>query len=51
LIKEVTRDRVKVPSVEFEKIEDNLGYITINIFGDETSRDFEEAIYNLRETD
>jgi carboxyl-terminal processing protease len=49
--KEVVRRKIKIPSVEFEKLEGNIWYISINMFWDETSREFENSVYELRNTD
>ena len=45
----VTREKIKIPSVEekyFEK--DNLGYISINIFWEETADEFKKALEDLK---
>ena len=47
---EVIREKIKIPSVEFERFENNIGYISVNMFGDETSRDFQNALDELRES-
>lgn len=45
---EVTRKKIKIPSVESKVLEDeNLWYISINIFWESTSRDFSSALDDL----
>ncbi|MCD5385255.1 S41 family peptidase [Candidatus Gracilibacteria bacterium] len=42
---EVIRDKIKIPSVETKKLENNdIGYISINMFGEETSKEFKNAL-------
>jgi len=48
--KEVVRDKIKIPSVDFEKFDNNTGYISINMFWEETSRDFKNALNELKNT-
>ncbi|MDD3145237.1 MAG: S41 family peptidase [Candidatus Gracilibacteria bacterium] len=48
--KEVVREKIKIPSVDFEKFDNNTGYISINMFGEETSRDFKNALNELKDT-
>lgn len=48
--KEVLREKIKIPSVDFELFENNTGYISINMFWDETSLEFEKAINELKGT-
>ena len=41
----VIRDKIKIPSVEEEYFqEEDIAYIAINLFGDETSREFKKAL-------
>jgi len=45
---EVTRDKIKIPSIEekyFEK--ENLWYIALNMFGEQTSSEFKKALKNI----
>ena len=45
LIIEVTRDKIKIPSIESKEFEDwKLGYISINMFWWDTAREFELAL-------
>ncbi|MDQ7022195.1 MAG: S41 family peptidase [Candidatus Gracilibacteria bacterium] len=47
---EVIRGKIKIPSVEekyFEK--ENIGYIALNIFGEETASEFKKSLNNLSE--
>ena len=43
----IVRDEIKIPSMESEVLEGNLGLITINRFGEETAVDVEEALRNM----
>ena len=44
----VIRDAIKIPSVEEEYFpEENLAYIAINLFGEETSKEFKKALENI----
>ncbi|QFR38604.1 S41 family peptidase [Candidatus Gracilibacteria bacterium 28_42_T64] len=48
----VIRDRIKIPSIDFEKFDEgNLGYISINMFGDNTAEQFRQALVELKDTD
>lgn len=48
LIKNVIRNKVKLSSVEFEKVEDeNIAYIALNMFWDDTAKEFREALKEL----
>ncbi len=52
LWKEIIRDKVKVPSVDSEIFEEErIWYITLNIFWEETSRDFEKALVDMNHSD
>ena len=48
--KELTREKIKIPSVDFEKFDNNTWYISINMFWDETSLEFQKAITELKDT-
>lgn len=50
ITKEVIREKIKIPSVDFEKIEDNIWYISINMFWEDTSLEFSKAITELKDT-
>lgn len=50
LLKDVIRNKVKLSSVEFEKLENDIGYIYLNIFWDDTANEFKEALTELKET-
>lgn len=39
----IVRDQIKLESVKYEKIDDNLGYIAINQFSDDTLKEFYQA--------
>jgi carboxyl-terminal processing protease len=49
LMKELIRDAIKIPSVDYEKFED-YWYISINMFWDNTSNEFKEVLNNLTNT-
>lgn len=48
-IRELTLERafIHVKSVEYKVIDNNLGYIKLKIFGEETSRELEEALMDF----
>lgn len=47
---DVTRDKIKIPSIEEKYFEEeNIGYIALNMFGDETSEDFSDALKSIDE--
>ena len=48
---EVIRNRIKIPSVESETFENNLWYISINIFWTDTSSEFKKVLDELKDTD
>lgn len=50
LIKKVVRDKIKIPSVDYKLLEDNIWYISLNMFWEETSKDFESALIDLKDT-
>jgi len=43
----ITRAKISVPSVESKTLEDNLAYIRINIFGDDTARELRSQLSEL----
>lgn len=47
---EVTRDKIHIPSVEEEIFEEgNIGYISLNMFGDTTASEFRTVLNSLQE--
>lgn len=48
LIKEIIRDKIKIPSVDFEIFENNVWYIALNMFWENTSEEFEKALFELK---
>ncbi len=48
--KEVIREKIKIPSVDFEKTDENIWYISINMFWEETALEFSRAIMDLKDT-
>ncbi|MCP4523244.1 MAG: S41 family peptidase [Candidatus Gracilibacteria bacterium] len=48
---DVIREKITIPSVDSEKLENNIGYISLNMFGDETYEEFEKVLRELQETD
>lgn len=51
ITKEVTREKITIPSVEFETFENNTWYIALNMFWENTFNEFEKALLELKETD
>lgn len=47
----VIRDKIVIPSVESELLENNTGYIALNMFGEDTVNEFETALKQLYQTD
>ena len=48
---EVTREKINIPSIYFEVFkEENIWYIAINLFWENTSSDFEKALLQLNDT-
>lgn len=47
----IERARITVPSVESEMLEDGIAYVRINIFGDNTTQDFRDALAELNQND
>ncbi len=46
----VTRDKIKIPSIEEKYFEEeNLWYIALNMFGEQTSTEFKKALKNIEE--
>ena len=49
---EVTRDKINIPSIDYEIFkEDNIAYISLNLFWDNTSIDFEKALLEAKNAD
>jgi carboxyl-terminal processing protease len=48
---EVIRDKITIPSVDSELLENNIWYITLNMFGDDTVDEFKKALNSLSNTD
>ncbi len=51
LKKEVVRNKVEIPSIETEKLENNLWYISLSTFWDKTDDDFKKALDSFKNTD
>ena len=51
IYKEVIRQKIKIPSVDYEEIDKKIWYISINIFWEETSKDFWKALDSLKDKD
>ncbi len=47
----VIRDKIVIPSVESKIIDNNTGYIALNMFGEDTVNEFEKALEELYDTD
>lgn len=47
----VVRDKIQIPSVESEILEENIGYITLNMYGETTSSEFKKILQNLVDQD
>jgi carboxyl-terminal processing protease len=45
---EITRDRIKIPSVEFALIDDTIGKVSINRFGRDTPQEVKNALADLQ---
>ena len=51
LEKKIIRQRIKIPSVDFKKLENkNQWYISINMFWEDTNIELKKAIENLKDT-
>lgn len=48
--KEVLREKIKIPSVDFELFDNNTWYISVNMFWEETSKEFKNALSELINT-
>ncbi|MCH2189061.1 S41 family peptidase [Candidatus Gracilibacteria bacterium] len=48
---DVTREKIQIPSVESEKMNESIGYISLNMFGEDTAEEFEKALSELGDTD
>jgi len=44
---EVVRDKIQIPSVEEEILDDNIWYIALNLYGQTTAGEFKMALKNL----
>lgn len=45
----VIRQQIQIPSIESEVFEENIGYITINMYGETTSSEFKKALVELQD--
>lgn len=45
----VVREKIQIPSVESEILEDNIWYIALNMYGDSTTSEFRVALENLKQ--
>lgn len=45
----VVRDKIQIPSVESEILEEGVGYIAINMYGETTSAEFKKALEEMKE--
>lgn len=43
----ITREKITLPSIESEMLDDNIGYIALTTFGDSTAVDLEKALKTL----
>ncbi|NVP17966.1 S41 family peptidase [Candidatus Gracilibacteria bacterium] len=48
--KEVVREKIKIPSVDIEFLDGEIAYISLNMFGDDTSSEFRKALDSARDT-
>ena len=49
---DVIRDKIKIPSVDSKKLDDwNIGYISINMFWEDTAKEFKKALDENMDTD
>lgn len=46
----VIRDRINIPSINSEILDNNIGYIALNMFGEETLDEFEKALESMKNT-
>ncbi|MDD2516177.1 MAG: S41 family peptidase [Candidatus Gracilibacteria bacterium] len=44
---DITRRKVEVPTVEYKIVENNVGYIALNIFGENSADEFNKAVEDL----
>lgn len=48
ITKNIIRQKIKIPSIDSEILDDNIWYISVNLFWELTSRDFYESLNNLK---
>ncbi len=49
---DIIRDKIKIPSVDSKKLDDwNIGYISINMFWEDTAKEFKKALDKNMDTD
>ncbi len=51
ITKQIVRDQIKIPSVDYEELENNIWYIALNMFWQQTFNEFQEALLDLKNTD
>ncbi len=47
----VIRDKIIIPSIESQRLDNNTGYIALNMFGEDTVNEFEKALEELYDTE
>ena len=45
----VVRDKIQIPSIESEVLDDSIGYITLNLYGETTAQEFQTSLKELVE--
>ncbi|MDD2908031.1 MAG: S41 family peptidase [Candidatus Gracilibacteria bacterium] len=50
IAKDVIREKIKIPSVDYELFDNNTAYVSINMFGEETSHELKKALTELKDT-
>ncbi len=48
LVFEIIREKIETPTVTWELLEGNVGYVSISLFGERTNNELKEAIGDLR---
>lgn len=46
----ITRQKIQIPSVESEVFDENIGYISLNMFGETTTQEFINALEEVQNT-
>lgn len=48
---EITREKIETPTVAWEMVDDDIGYVAISLFGEQTNRELKRALTEMKKND